>query len=82
MSPHAPSTRSVPVLPVEERLDPAHQPVADEDREHVVAVLPLRLGNVHLEPVAKVEQRLSTVAIVDQAVERGEERHPLGDWTV
>ena len=45
----------------------------DEDRQDVVAVLPLRLRHVHLEAVVEVEERLGAVAVVDQAVEGGEE---------
>ena len=70
MSSHEPSTSSVSGLAVEARLDPTDDPVADEDRQHVVAVLPLRLRDEHLQPVAEPEQRLGAVAIVDQPVER------------
>src|SRR5262245_21955990 len=68
--------------PVEPRLDPADEPVADEDRQDVVAVLPLRLRHVHLEPVAEVEERFGAVAVVDQPVEGGEERHAIRDGAV
>ena len=47
-----------PVLRSKTRLDAADEPVAAEDRQHVVAVLALRLRHVHLEPVAEVEERL------------------------
>ena len=61
-------------LPVEDRLDAADDPVAAQDREDVVAVLALRLRDVHLEPVEEVPERLGAVAVVDEPVERREER--------
>ena len=60
-------------LAVEDRLDPADEAVAVEDREDVVAVLALRRRDVHLEPVEEVPERLGAVAVVDEAVERREE---------
>ena len=71
-----------PRLPVEARLDATDEAVADEDREDVVAVLALRLRHVHLEAVVEVEERLGAVAVVDEAVERGEERDAVGDRAV
>ena len=83
MSPQAPSSSSIAGLAVEPWLRAADDLGADEERQHVVAVLPLRLGDEHLQSVAEVPQRLGTVAVVDEAVEGGEEdgavRHrPVG----
>ena len=77
MSPQAPSSSSVAVLAVEARFGAADEPVADEQRQHVVAVLALRLRDVHLEPVAEAPQRLGPRAVVDQAVEGREQRRPV-----
>src|SRR6266576_6135024 len=68
----------LPGLAVEARLDPTHDPVADEERQYVVTVLALRLGDVHLEPVAEAPQRLGPVAVLDEAVERREHCHAVG----
>ena len=65
-------------MPVEARLDASDDAVADEDGQDVVAVLALRLRHVHLEAVVEVEERLGAVAVVDQPVERGEERDAVG----
>jgi hypothetical protein len=65
-------------LEVVARLRAPDDLVADEEREHVVAVLALRLRDVHLEPVAEVPERLGAVAVVDEAVERREERRAVG----
>src|SRR5262245_18315127 len=62
---------------VEARLDAAHDAVADENGEDVVAVLALRLRDVHLEPVAEVEERLGAIAVVDEPIERGQEGDPV-----
>ena len=82
MSPQAPSSSSTPVFLVEARLRAADDLVADEERQHVVAVLALRLRDEHLEPVAEVPQRLGAVAVVDEAVEGGEEDGAVGDGAV
>src|SRR5207249_6359384 len=63
-------------LAVERRLDAADQPVAAQDRQHVVAVLALRLRHVHLEAVEEVPERLRPATVLDEAVEGGEERDP------
>ena len=68
--------------PVEPRLGPPHEPVADEDREHVVAVLALGGRDVHLEAIAEAEERLGPVAVRDQLVERREQRDPVRDRAV
>ena len=44
--------------------------VADEQRQHVVAVLPLRLRHEHLQPVVEVPERLGAGAVGDEPVER------------
>src|SRR5438477_735659 len=61
-------------LAVEHRLDAADEVVAAQDRQHVVAVLPLGFRHVHLEAVAEAEQRPGAITVVDQAVERRQER--------
>ena len=65
-------------LAVEARLRAADDLVADEEREHVVAVLALRLRHVHLEAVAEAPERLGAFAVVDQPVERREQRGAVG----
>ena len=59
------------------RLGAAGEAVADQQREHVVAVLALRGRHVHLQPVAEAEERLGPVPVVDQAVEGGEDGDPI-----
>src|SRR5688500_10648210 len=71
-----------PRLLVEARLGPADDAVADEKRQDVVAVLALRLRHEHLEPVAKVPERFGAVAVVDEAVEGGEEDGAFRDGSV
>src|SRR5438034_7462369 len=44
-------------LTVEGRIDSSDQPVTPEDRQNVVAVLPLRLWDIHLEAIEEAEQR-------------------------
>ena len=63
-------------LAVEERVDAADQLVPVEEREDEVAVLALRLGDVDLEPEAEAEQLLGAVAVVDELVERRQQRRP------
>ena len=82
VSPQAPSSSSVLVRAVEPRLGAPGDAVADEQREDVVAVLALRGRHVHLEPVAEPEERLGAVAVVDEPVERREQRCALRDWPV
>ena len=72
----------MPALAVDDRLGPSDEAVADEERQDVVAVLALRRGDVHLEAVEEVPQRLGAVAVVDQAVERREQRRAVGDRSV
>ena len=69
-------------LAVEAGLRSPDDAVADEERQHVVAVLALRLRHVHLEAVEEVEERVRAVAVVDQAVEGGEKRGAIGDGAV
>ena len=77
-----PLTLERALLPVEDRLDAADEPVAVEDGQDVVAVLPLRRRDVHLEPVVEVPERLGAGAVVDEPVERGEERRAGRDRRV
>ena len=67
-------TISVRGDPVVEGIDPPDQPVAVQHRQHVVAVLSLRARHVHLQPILELEQPSCSLPIVDQPVERGEQR--------
>src|SRR5438067_2793806 len=69
-------------LAIENGVDAPDQAIAAQNRQHVVAVLALRLRHVHLEPVVKPEQRLGPVTVVDEAVERGEKRRAGGHVAV
>src|SRR6478672_2594491 len=69
-------------LAIEARLRATRQPVSDQEREDVVAVLAFRGRDVHLEPVPKAEERFGPSAIVDEAVERREQRDAVGDGRV
>jgi hypothetical protein len=60
-------------LAVVNGLDPADDPVAPEDRQDVVAVLPLRGRDIHLQSVPKAPERLRPGAVVDEPVKGGEE---------
>ena len=63
-------------LPVEERVDPADEPLAVQHRHDEVAVPAFRPGHVDLEPEAEAEKLLGARAIRDQLVERGKKRRP------
>ena len=56
------------------RVDAADQSVAVQDREDVVAVLSFRNGDVDLDPVAEIPERLGAGTVVDQLVERRQQR--------
>ena len=53
---HSPAIRSVSGLPLDPRLDPADEPVAEQDRQDVVAPAPLRGRDVDLPEVVEVVQ--------------------------
>jgi hypothetical protein len=53
--------------------DPAHQPVAEQDRQDVVAPASLRGRDVDLPDVVEVEQRAQQVAVPDQWIEGRQE---------
>ena len=55
---------------VEDRVDPADEPVVVQDRQHEVAVLPLGLRDVDLDAEAEVPERLRPLTVADQRVER------------
>ena len=59
---------------VELGIDSPDETLAVQDRQHEVAVLPFGLRNVDLHAVVEVEERLGSRAVVDQPVERREER--------
>ena len=50
---------------------------ARQQRQDVVAVLPLRLGHVDLDAVVEAEDALDAVALPQQVVERREQRRPM-----
>ena len=68
-----PRTRRVAGLAVDPRLDPADQPVAEQDRQDVVAPASLLLRDVDLPDVVEAVERAQEVAVPDVRVERGEE---------
>ena len=51
-------------------IDARHQPVAQQERQHVVAVLALGDRRVDLDAIEEVEDALGAVALPDQRVER------------
>ena len=57
-------------LAVAPEVDARHQTVAQQERQHVVAVGPLVGRRVDLDPVAEAEQPLGARALPDQRVER------------
>src|SRR6266550_5692756 len=65
-------------LAIEARLGAADEPVAGQERQDVVAVLALRRRDVHLQSVVEVEERLGAIAVVHEAVERRQQRRPVG----
>ena len=56
------------------QVDAPDEAVAEQVRQHVVAVDPLRRRRVDLDAVVEVEQPLVAVAVPDQRVERAEQR--------
>jgi hypothetical protein len=63
-------------LAVALRIKPPNQPPVVEDGQHEVPELPLGLGDVHLELVAESEQPLRALAVIDERVERRQQRRP------
>src|SRR5205085_11437317 len=55
---------------VVDRLRAPGDAIAHKQREDVVPVFALRFRDVHLEPVAEVEEGFGARAVVDQAIER------------
>ena len=73
--------RTQPAAPIDARLDAAHEPVAEEERQHVVAPAAFRLGHVDLPDVVEAEQAAQQLAIPGQRVQRRQEGHAgLGQW--
>ena len=60
-------------LPVGLEVDPRDQPVAEQERQHVVAVHPLLGRDVDLDPVVEAEEVLGPPPEPDQRVERHEQ---------
>src|SRR5439155_21176077 len=75
-----PEQLELPRLAIEPRLRAADEPVAGQERQDVVAVLALRRRHVHLQPVAEIEQRLGSIAVVHEAVERRKQRDAVRNW--
>ena len=67
---------------VDDRLRTPDDPVADEEREDVVPVLALCGRHVHLQAVAKVEERLRSIPVVNEAIERREKRYAVGNGAI
>ena len=67
-------TRSAPACAVGLEVDPRDEPVAEQERQHVVAVHALGRRHVDLDPVAEAEQPLDARALPDQRVERPDQR--------
>ena len=55
-------------------VDPPDQAVAEQERQHVVAVHPLLLGHVDLDPVVEAEQVLGPRPLPDHGVEGAQQR--------
>src|SRR3954453_14427345 len=70
VAPGAEQLERVPAA-VEPRLRASGDAVAGEQREDVVAVLALRGGDVHLEPIAETEQRLRAITVGNRPGDRG-----------
>ena len=66
-----------PARPVRLEVHPRDELPVEQEREHVVAVGPLRLGDVDLDAVAEPEEALGALAVPDQRVERAQQRGPL-----
>ena len=63
-------------------VDAADEALAAERGQHVVAPAPLRDRHVDLEPVLEAEQRLRDRPVVDEPVERREERGTPGERSI
>ena len=63
-----------PGLAVGLEVDARDEPVAEQERQHVVAVDALGLRDVDLELEAEAEQALDAAALPQQVVERAEQR--------
>src|SRR5438034_298662 len=48
------------------QIDSSNKPVAEQERQHVVAVHPLRRGRIYADPVEEVEQLVRAVTVPDQ----------------
>jgi hypothetical protein len=58
---------------VDLQIDAGDQPITEQKRPHVVAVLPFPGGDVDFDPVPEAEKPLRTVACADQRMERCEQ---------
>ena len=65
-------------LPVDARLDPADEPVPEDDRQHVPAPTALGRWEEELPDVLELEEAPEEAAIPDDRVERGNERDGSG----
>jgi hypothetical protein len=71
-----------PGLAVRRRVELPDQPVVVQDRQREVAPAPLRRGLVHLEDVLEAEEVGRPGPVVDQAVERGQQRRAARERAV
>src|ERR687897_1023171 len=74
-----------PRLPVGLQVDPGDELVAEQERQHVIAVHPLPLRHVDLQPVPKPEQGFGAGPLPDQRIERAEQGprgHPAREASV
>ncbi len=60
------------------QVETRHEPVAEQEREDIIAVLALVGRRVNLDPIVEVEQPLRARPLPDQRIERGQQR-PRGD---
>jgi hypothetical protein len=68
-----------PGLAVGGSVELADQPVAVEHRQREVAPPALGDGLVHLQLIVELEQLGHALAVVDEPVERGQQRRPAGE---
>src|SRR5882762_807623 len=62
--------------PLDPRLDPPNETIAEQDRQDVVAPATLRGWNVDLPDVVEAVEAAQEVAVPDQWIERGQKRDP------
>ena len=55
-------------------VEPRHEPVAEQEGQDIVAVLPLVRGRIDLDPIVEPEEAEGAGPLPDERIERGEER--------